>query len=375
MRFNCGPRVALLFLYMLCLPSNAQGQTESIAELDQHVLDARRSIKSGHFSVSIQRKESADAEVVNQQVDTWIQANGDIRQDWRTSKYASKLCYASGTALRFRVPTDVYKSADRREWPIVLETPLTSLDRSDFSNRLFNPLILGFFASVYEASKDSNFDLERYVGSPLREHIVVTSAEWEGHPSETVSFVRKGYPASDEYTVVPSLGYSITRFVIRVPLKSAGWSETITDIHPKQTNDPNIWFPDHIHTTDARGTKIYSDEVLSIEVSQLNELLDKTIFTAAGMNLQKNTIISASTPPPIGPQAQPTTRPQQLLKIWDGENIRKVTKADLAALQVSSIPPESPRRRMFLFASGLCAAIGVGMLYRSYRRSHLPMAA
>lgn len=259
---------------------------EKVIEAEKAAVESRRTIKSGHFVVSVTYNTFlADPSYtkVKFRYDIFIKGT-DIRADvgyYQSNKLGSKnsTVFTKNTFIRAPLSDDsvidLFGPSTRP--PKTLETP--------------NPRLLGFVPWNFPTI--DQFGYEEYL---LRSDRLLLSAElneYHGEPVIEVSyqFNTNGETSFVEYRLAVNKGYQpiyVATWCGKGDKKAFFSAESTLKYH----RSSDLWFPSKVVFRAKMVDLLTQEEIDTVELAEINRDIDDQTFTLAGMGLKPGRLVA-----------------------------------------------------------------------------------
>jgi len=310
---NMNPPVLRLGILLVCaIQLNAaaaadDGSRTSIADLEARILAARKTIKSGVFTIEVSRDHYCDVSY-----HIWISQDGRVRQERRISNESQVSIFANDFAYYYSSKIGRFENPDPTLRPPIERIPVKLARRDELPHLICNPLVAMFVPLQYTLL--ARYDLDALVNGPGRENIKVRDASWNGLPAFTVAFTLSKTGDKYEYDVVPARDHNIVSWRSTGTLHSnAGGAHVYENsVSCELAQIPgSVWFPVHMTLKRIWNKKPELDEDVAITTEQVNNPIPDKVFSLAWGNvpagrrvIEKSMYGNASTKPSTRPAPQ-----------------------------------------------------------------------
>jgi len=251
---------------------------EQLTKVEKAAIESRKSIKSGHFVVSVKYKKfAADPRYKNYELRYEIfkkarKSRADITYNMVNNSSKHSIIFTDDIFIRAPLtgngPVQYFGPTRRPKSTIEVPDP----------RRL--GLISWNFASI------NQFGFEEYLLNPQRSNISIEVTEQDGEPVWKVEcqFDEGDEPVSAEYWLAIEKGYQ----PVYVASKSGEeedeyfYSARSELVYHK---DEDVWFPSEVTTIIKHAGIISSEEVATVEIAKLNTKIDDKKFGLSDLGL------------------------------------------------------------------------------------------
>jgi hypothetical protein len=323
-----------------------------IADLEAHILAARRQITSGEFRIAepsrapMYRRVSFHIWFEGPKVRQEVENDDPIDNDNQFHVYIlnDKVAFSYGGR------PDNFENPDLLHRVAVYTFPAAEADAlmsCDPRMAMMVPLQMGLWP---------RYHLDSFVGGPDRANIAARASVWNGLESIVVSFEDPKRGNRFEYEVVPARNYNIVRWRLANTTRSQKVPIPFEDTYDCDLIEAKqgLWLPHQIRRIYKRDGKTKTDEMTTIDTIGVNSGVEPIRFTLAGGHLAAKQLVIPSVPPEIEAirrAENPTTAPAHSSRIltrpilwWDGKELRPITPADEAERRASHRAASAPEK-------------------------------
>ncbi len=349
------------FLLLALLPaSDAPAADPSVAEIEQAVLTQRRSIHRG--MVSLEAKISgSNSEFDNDRfTTTWFdydknKIRSDVVNHWKNRDEPVYRHIQCSNCERPNYFVDYGNIPLKNAATSITLEPLTDEVRKTRLSEIFDPRMLGLVANESTALRHYHF--ESVLNCADRDKPKLRRDRWKEADCWVISF-HKHNGIYCEFWVVPSHGYNVARN-IEESHPGGRFYRTTVETEAAAVGSSGLWFPRTCtYEAVSNGKRIKKEELRVTNVS-LNEPIDDTLFTLAGMDIAPDTPIAGKLP---------DGRPH--VWTWTGTSV-----VDHVNPKFIPEPPAQSRRGWLIATAVACAIVATAALAIYFRRGRLRPSA
>lgn len=313
-------------------------QLPAVIDIEQKVLAARRAIQSAEFLIDLTSHNARRQ--FNGRYHTWVAPGGRIRQELKTGDDLRVCIYDGESAFFYSKRPGTFDNPDRTTWPALSTWPAAEARRKEVPYIAIDPRVIMFTPVSYQISY--GYELETVIRRPGRVNVAARPARFGAEPAVTVSFDDPRTGNSYEYDVAPTRGHNIVRWRMRGARKMNAGREAPFDYTVScQLGEvaDGVWFPETVTLTSTLDGQPYKHEVQKIQTLSVNQPIDGKTFTLGGGDLPANVVVAPTPPHSVelaerakaaGERAQ-----RKPAMIWDGQQLRELTREDGQAIQAS----------------------------------------
>lgn len=335
-----------IFLSIFLSGESKTAATDSIAAVEQRILDSRLAIQRWHIVVRFSR-ELVQPEERPTATEYW--KDGERRRTDTTWAYASSekaLGIAEETYKIVRIHgDDTFITYGTKKYPNGKRDALTVRalelvprpeegDSVDDSIRFLGLMPMPILAG----------DVKMFFGNPKRTQLSMIDDEWNGRVSRKISYSLNG--AEVRYWIVPDLGYSVIRTEAETRSGESTLIRSENDIVLERDEKTGIWFPVSVDYRMWRNDEVTKKESVQVEVRSLNQPLSSRSFGLADLDL------------PVGCRVYRIPESADANFIWDGKEIVREAR--------ESLEERKPRQPILVLGGGFLTMVCLVCLWRYF---------
>lgn len=349
------------FIVVLGLLSIGDGAPpgQGVADIENAVLAARRSIRKG--TVTLEADISRDgAPYLLRRTTLWFDYDRDrVRSDvvnhWRDEREPPFRFLQCRNCERPNYLVD-YKERNSEESVQALKlVPMARGNRTQLT-QIFDPRLLGL--APVDAANLHHHHFESILARPDRENLTLRRDRWKDMDCVIIGF-RTLSRTDIQVWVVPGLGNSVTRVVSQSQTNGNKPYVQSTESEVEPVGRSGIWYPKRCIHERALDGKVIEREVLRVLDVSLNEPVDDSVFTLAGMKIPVNT-------PIVGETSDGQFRAWS----WNGSAV-----VDSVTPGARKPPAGADRRPILLLAAVAFALVALGAFWAFFRRRNYRTSA
>ncbi len=257
----------------------------SVAEVEQLAVNARQRIQKMHIRFRVQHEypEQPDHNMIGVRT-VWLDGSkirGEIiREKGPNPGHRFVSCYnceRDGYGITWADLPQLAATMNRLN-----EAGKPKCDDS------IDPRQLGFLPIVSDALRPWQTRLNAYIGATDHTNATISQTTLNGVDCWLLGWNIRDTKLAVKVWVAPTKGYSVLRLQVEEPQKFLKLVDSEVELHIPS----GIWFPSKIVYQDFGNKTLRGKEIIEVETISINEHIDPSIFTLAGLNFPDGTYIA-----------------------------------------------------------------------------------
>ena len=313
----------------------------NVEEIERQVLAARRAIRTAEFEIDL--TSDSGPRRFKGRYHTWVADGGRIRQELDRGDEVQVCIRNDVSAFSYTRRGGAFDDPDRTRRPTIRTWPAKEARPDHHPYAAYDPRVLMLVPVPFQLTRGDAPDI--LVGRPGRENLRARAGLRDGQVVVTVGFDDPRTGNSYEYDVVPGRGHNIVRWRLRGELPEAAGRrvpvELVMTCRLERVAD-GVWFPEAVELTQTRAGQPYGREALTIRAAAVNQRVEDKRFTLAGGDLPANVAVVPEPPRDAAGEGRGRAgepgRPPPAPLIWDGREVRPMTRKDVEEIRASGKP-------------------------------------